>query len=303
MRRQRNTSNNPPSPALVWRAPSTSRVLADSGQLPEPCALDALGDEKPGALFANDSGAVPTPEQVAALGLRAWFYCETCAEYRPTPKGYGSPSYCGGTGYGYTASDATGRALCYRCCGERDKRDMRTDGRTVLYLTRKPDAPSAKERGEHWHADSNTGRGGYGRVRTSLRAQDWRVSNWPGSLTLPVLGIKRGEHNWRNVDRVDVWFVFEGFVWHGVRLGDMDLIRCKRTRTEWRDKGNGRGYGMHTPRKSRALTHAQKLDRARGEVVRLELQHAPDAEQARARRKLATLEARSATAGVLRGIN
>lgn len=236
MKRQR--SNAPKSPALVWRTPHTSRVLADSGQLPEACAHDAHGEERPGPLFAAESDPQPMPDVVDKLGLRAWFYCATCAEYRPTPKGYGGASYCGGTGYGYTSHDADAQALCYRCCGKRDEQSMRETGRAVLYLSR---VSSDAER-----TTGSAERAPY------LRASNWRVTNWPGSLTLPVLSLRRGSHNWRNVERVDVWFIFAGYVWHGVQLGDSQILRAKRTRTEWRDRGNGRGFGPYTPRKSRA---------------------------------------------------
>lgn len=219
-----------PQPRLTWRAPSSSRVLVTSGQLPEACALDANGEEKPGPVFEEK----PTPEQVQQLGLRAWFECKACKLFRPCPAGYGTPGYCGGTGYG-----GSGRApVCYRCCGERDKEAMRKDGRATLYLVRKADKAEA--------TTGTLGREPY------VRAENWSVQNWPGSLALPVLSLKTGKHNWRDVTRTDVWFVFEGFVWHGVRLGDADILRARRTRTEWRDKGEGRGYGPFTPRKSRA---------------------------------------------------
>lgn len=230
MRRQRNTSNtSPDSPRLFWRYPA--QPVADS-RATVPPSEDDTGDT-----FKRDGVEVtPTPEEVAAHGLRAVFHCVECDSYRPTPKGYGGAGYCGGTGYGHDAN--TGRAVCYRCCGERDKRDARNTGRAVFYLVRVADKSE--------HTTGTTGRAPH------LRAENWRVQNWPGSLSLPVLSLKRGSHNWRNVSRVDVWYVFEGYVWHGVQLGDSEIIRCKRTRTEWRDLGNGRGFGPVTPRKSRA---------------------------------------------------
>lgn len=243
MKTQRKKVAGPRPPALVWRVFNKER--------------DASGEEVPGPQYCS-LGVSPHPAEVLSHGLRAWFWCESCASYRPTPAGYGGENYAGGTGYGYDGNGADARAMCYRCCGERDKRDMESTGAATLYITRKPDAPTAKERGEHWHADSHTGRGGYGRTRAHLRAQDWSVSNWPGSLTFPVYTIKRGAHNWHNVERIDVWFIFGARVWHGVNVGDSQILRCKRTRQEWRQRPDGEGYYAHTPRKSRAKPSARR---------------------------------------------
>ena len=56
------------------------------------------------------------------------------------------------------------------------------------------------------------------------------VTNWPGTLKLRVTGRKMGSHNIA-VWRYDMWFQFEGFLWHGVRYGNnTQLVHCKRTR-------------------------------------------------------------------------
>jgi hypothetical protein len=208
------------SPALTWAHPHPTDPENTIG---ERCTLYA--DAPPSA-------------DVDALGLRAWFACTDCKRLRPTPKGTGSGNYCGGTGYGRHDDDPRS-VVCYACCAERDKRTMRETGRATLYLT-----PQTVP------ADWRDRLGTVGRADAARAG--WKLSNWPGTLTLPLLSASTGRHNWRNVVRVDCWFVFEGFVWHGVRLGDSDIARCKRTRTAWVDLGNGRGWGPRTPRKSRA---------------------------------------------------
>lgn len=179
-------------------------------------------------------GSFPlTEEGCIAQGFRKHFQCQRCKQYKPVLD-------TGGTGYGY-ASD-TGEVRCYKCCAESERESMRSTGKTVAYITRKPDAGMepliARNSGRH-------------KPLGFLVARDWKVSDWPGELSLNVMRIKRSEHNWHNVYRLDVWFVFEGYIWHGVNLGDNDLLRCKRTKTEWIQTGPG-SWGPYTRRKSRA---------------------------------------------------
>lgn len=232
MKRQRNATSSPKTPRLFWRYPA--KPIADyRGSLPQ--TADDLGDP-----FTRDGAEVtPTPEEVAAHGLRAFFECVECSSLRPTPNGYGTPPYPVTTGYGI--DNRTGRAVCYRCCGARDRATMKSNGRATLYLCRKPDAPTALARGEtkvspipgvaHW--------------RLQPLPQDWKVTNWPSSLELPVWRIRRSRHNWGR-ERFDVWFIFEGYVWHGVNAGDSQLLHARRTRTVWS------GFGPVTASKSRA---------------------------------------------------
>lgn len=189
-------------------------------------------DETPGALWGDIVDPIPTQEQIRLQGLRSWFVCSVCKESKATPKGSGSGTYCGGTGYG--CDHVTHAPVCYRCCAEREKQSMRDTGRACLYLCRSHDASILR-------TDAR-----------ALYASDWTVADWPGELSIPVRSIKRGAHNWRNVQRFDAWFIWEGYVWHGVCLGDTQIIRCKRTRTEWRKRSDGQGYTTNTPRKSRA---------------------------------------------------
>lgn len=97
--------------------------------------------------------------------------------------------HCGGTGY---AVDREGRKFCYQCCAAEDRRQMATTGRATLYLTGN------------------------------------ELTNWPGSLRIPVRAKSRGRHNIAG-SRTDVWFTFGGHGWHGVQYGDnTQLAHCKR---------------------------------------------------------------------------
>lgn len=78
---------------------------------------------------------------------------------------------------------------------EAEREWIRQTGRAVLYLTKRP--------------------GG------------WVVTNFTGSLVIEPGLVQKGSHNW-GCDRYDVWFAFEGRRWHGVNIGDNELLRCKR---------------------------------------------------------------------------
>jgi hypothetical protein len=100
------------------------------------------------------------------------------------------------TGYGV---DTEGRKVCYQCCAIRDREDMRNTGKAVLYL-----------------ATDDKGR--------------YQVTNWPGSLKIGTGRPRIGKHNWAGF-RLDVWFAFEGRVWHGTQYGGYtQLCHCKRTK-------------------------------------------------------------------------
>lgn len=108
----------------------------------------------------------------------------------------------GGTGYALDKSNT--KLICYDCCGELDKKMMIEDKKITLYLTIDNDH--------------------YG-----------HVSNWPGTLKLQAF-YKKGKHNW-GITRYDVWFIFNGYWWHGVQYGDNNQIcHCKQTKegaTKW----------------------------------------------------------------------
>lgn len=106
-----------------------------------------------------------------------------------------TPTECS-PGYGI---DREGKKHCFACCAERDKTDMRENGKICLYLTK--------------------------------GAEDWKVTNWPGSLSIPVPQPKTGRHNLAG-SRYDVWFSFERKLWHGVQYGEnTQICHCKRIKT------------------------------------------------------------------------
>jgi hypothetical protein len=143
-------------------------------------------------------------------------HCSQCAQPLPAP-----PADSCGTGYGCGKAERIAShvdapalkkgeslerspAVCYACCAENDKRDMIATGRAVLYLV-----DSQASAGRHYS-----------------------VQNWPGSLSIPVNagGARRSRNNF-GAQRTDVWFTFAGATWHGVNLGDSQILRCKRVKS------------------------------------------------------------------------
>jgi hypothetical protein len=101
----------------------------------------------------------------------------------------------GGTGYGINP-DGTGKT-CYQCCAEIDREVMRAEGRITLY-------------------DSSP----------------TELTNWPGTLCIPIKVRFVGRHNWAR-HRYDVYFDFEGRRWHGVRYGDnTQIVHCRRLKSK-----------------------------------------------------------------------
>lgn len=98
------------------------------------------------------------------------------------------------TGYGLTDQD---EKVCYACCGELDRENMRATGRATLYLSKDADG--------------------------------WRVGNWPGTLRIPVYRVQSSWHNFAgNNGRRDFWFTVDGDTWHGVNIGDSQIAHCRR---------------------------------------------------------------------------
>ena len=106
------------------------------------------------------------------------------------------------TGYGTVRlADGTEARHCFACCADGDREAMIRDGAATLYLTRDD--------------------------------KGYKVGNWPGSLTFKASNVRHGKHFCfgRRVQRTDADFTGpDGFVWHAVSRGDMDLCRVKRTR-------------------------------------------------------------------------
>lgn len=118
------------------------------------------------------------------------FTCADCKQTKPTQTS-------GGTGYARTDN---GDTICYACCAERDKADMREHGRMTGYIVK------------------NDGR--------------YVFTNWPGTLLIPIRRVRKTESNWPGVQRTSIWFAFEGFIWFGVNQGDNDICRARKTKTE-----------------------------------------------------------------------
>lgn len=98
-------------------------------------------------------------------------------------------------GYGTNADGAT---LCYDCCLEQDKENMRTTGKATLYLV--------------------------------ARNGKYFVTNWLGTLSLPVEFVRKSRHNIAGT-RTDVWFAFENKPWHGYGVGThTQICHCKKTK-------------------------------------------------------------------------
>ena len=121
------------------------------------------------------------------------FTCADCGE----KKVHVNPNGCGGTGYANVREDGIEKRVCYDCCAKRDIASMAADGRAVLYLT--------KREGKQF------------------------VTNWPGTLTLPVKHSRPGRHNIAGT-RETVWFTGpDRKQWWGFCYGQWtQLCHCKR---------------------------------------------------------------------------
>lgn len=119
-------------------------------------------------------------------------HCHGCELALPNPSG-------GVTGY---RLDEFGNAFCYACCAKIDKERMVRDGKSdFLYL-------------------SMDGAG------------EWVITNWPGSLRFKAIRVSLSDHNMAGKNgRRDTWFVGpDGKVWHGVSVGNSDVLHAKRTK-------------------------------------------------------------------------
>lgn len=83
---------------------------------------------------------------------------------------------------------------------KRELETLRATGRGVLYLTSDP----------------------FG---------SWFVSQWAGGLKIRVDSIRRSWHNMAGRNgRTDVDFHFDGSRWHGVNIGDNEILRVRRVK-------------------------------------------------------------------------
>jgi hypothetical protein len=92
---------------------------------------------------------------------------------------------------------------------------MASGGRVCLYLSR--DTKRLGSQAQIWDRIRNI---------TTCEAA-WHVTNWPGTLDIPIYLVKIGRHNLAKVRR-DVWFHFAGHDWHGVCYGnDTEIVHCQ----------------------------------------------------------------------------
>lgn len=128
--------------------------------------------------------------------------CSQCSNVLPPPP------HTGPVGYGRVGKAR--KPICYECCNRRDMAYMRKHGKNTLYFSYSSPCNNPQF----------TGSG------TNMTASDYLVSNWPGLKIRPDR-VRRGKHNIAR-ERWDVWFTFEGTKWHGVNIGDNQILRCKR---------------------------------------------------------------------------
>lgn len=106
------------------------------------------------------------------------------------------------TGYAVLPS---GERVCYDCAAQIELADLLIHGNGYLYLSN-----NCAGKGT-WHG--------------------WQVSNWTGKICAHVVAVTRGRHNIAR-SRYDAWFVLPGddCLWHGVNIGDSQILRCRRTK-------------------------------------------------------------------------
>lgn len=129
--------------------------------------------------------------------------CAACAALETLDCGHARGAHSPmSAGYGKTPE---GARICYACCAEHDKAEMIREGRITLYLVQRK-----RESG----------------------LTEWLVINWPGSLVFPVKEHRRSKHGGGfGSQRTDAWFNGpDGYVWHAINRGDMQIARCRRTK-------------------------------------------------------------------------
>lgn len=135
-------------------------------------------------------------EQIKEVSLDVdWFGKSKGTGYarRPEPNEYG----------------AAGK-VCYDCCAKWDLAYMKREGKIALYVT------------ERRSLQLDT--------QQAKRCRPIRISNWPGSLSFVIHRYRYSDHNFAGRQgRLDIWFHYDGHVWHGVNIGDSMILRCRQT--------------------------------------------------------------------------
>ena len=112
---------------------------------------------------------------------------------------------------GYGTDPTTGAKHCFQCCGDMDRAALTRDGKGTLYLIR----------------DESRTLPSVGGLQPPRQA--WKLTNWPGTLSIPLHAAPRkSRHNIAGA-RYDVSFHFEGSDWHGVQYGEnTQICRVRR---------------------------------------------------------------------------
>jgi len=134
------------------------------------------------------------------------FTCAICKEAKAIEH---PPGYFGGTGYAFLHDGID--PICYPCAADDERAEMIATGKGTLYLSKTSDGSR------------------------------WTVGDWAGELTFTdILSVHKRGHNWRNVSGYTVEFYGpDGYVWHGINLGDNDILRCKRLKVQGKPKAKG----------------------------------------------------------------
>lgn len=99
---------------------------------------------------------------------------------------------------------------------DRDHAAMHETGRAVLYVT--GDSPHRHMNRRGW------------RLRV-LADDELMVTDWPGRHKWQPHHYSIGAHNIAG-SRLDVWFTDEhGREWHGINIGDNQILRCTRLKS------------------------------------------------------------------------
>lgn len=131
---------------------------------------------------------------------------------------------------GYGIDPVTGARSCYQCCADKERVSMIETGRATLYLVLRTVPVSLGDTDGRPLADTIE-------LRTNPKATvaRWFVTDWPGLLKFKCFpGVRRNARGGGfGSQRTDAWFVGpDGYVWHAINRGDMDIARCKRTKVK-----------------------------------------------------------------------
>ena len=112
---------------------------------------------------------------------------------------------------GYGIEPKTNRKICYQCCADNDREYMLNNDKICLYLVR-------------------NGKWNYSIENVKFNST-WNITNWPNSLSFPVIWYTKGKHNIAKV-RYDAWFVGpNNHIWWCVQYGeDTQIVHCKKTK-------------------------------------------------------------------------